>query len=43
MAAKKEVVFRADGEGVAHEDGGVDDQGTSHFTRNARRGVSLWL
>lgn len=43
VAAKEEVVLRADGQGVAHEDGGVAGQGSSHGTGNAVAPVSTWL
>lgn len=32
MATKEEVVLRCNGEGVAHEDGGVEDQSARHVS-----------
>jgi hypothetical protein len=32
MASEEEIVRRSDGEGVAHEGGSVNDQGTGHGT-----------
>lgn len=32
MATKEEVVLRCNGEGVAHEDGGVEDQSACHVS-----------
>lgn len=36
VASEEEVVFGSYGHGVAHEDCGVDYQGSSHFTGDAR-------
>lgn len=35
VAGEEEVVLGLDGEGVAHEGGGVDGQGTGHLARDA--------
>lgn len=41
VAAKQEEVSGRDGEGVAHECRGVDDQGTGHLTGDAAEEASV--